>query len=160
MPKSIGTSDPTVTVAKGVSIVASGGVAAISIDGPLNFVHNYGYIGVQDYKTDTAISIRGLGTTTINNNGILYGSLSNIGSSLNILNALGSKMYLTSSPNLGVGGSFINAGYLKFSPEGLLSLPIFAYRESLVQTSTGVLGINLDFSLDYQNYWIFRELGI
>ena len=155
--KSIGDKDPSITIAKGASIIASGGASAIAIEGLVNNITNNGYIGVNNVKTDTALTVRGLGgTTNITNNGVFFGALNNIGSTLSMSNVQGARMYLTNSPNLGFGGNFVNAGYLKFSPEGLSGLPIFSYRETLTQTPTGVLGINFDFKpaiselLDFQ----------
>lgn len=156
--RSLGSADPDVTVAKGASIIASGGATAIAIDGLVNNVTNHGYIGVMDSKQDTAIKIRGLGgNTTITNNGVFSGSLDNIGSSVRITNSPGAKLYLANSPNLGFGGDFVNAGYLKFSSEGLSGLPLFAYRERLQQTSTGVLGINFDFKKNVSEILHFEK---
>jgi len=142
--KSIGTSDPSITVAKGAVVYASGGATAISLDGLVNNIINNGYIGVQNLKTDTAISISGTGgTTTIFNNGVLSGNIVNSGSNISLNNLAGARLYLTTAPDLG-GGVLTNAGFLQFNPQGLAGLATLAHTGTLIQTSTGVLGIQYD----------------
>lgn len=144
--KSIGTSDPSITVAKGASIIAAGGASAIAIDGLVNNITNNGYIGISDFRFDTAVTVRGAGgNTDIKNNGVFIGKLENQGSRVSMTNAQTGRMYLTNSPNLGVGGNFVNSGYLQFSHPALSSLSSFSYRETLKQTETGLLGINFNF---------------
>lgn len=144
--KSIGTSDPAVTIAQGASVVAAGGASAVVVDGLVNSITNNGYVGVSNLSTDTAIEIHGAGgVTNIVNNGTLSGQIANAdGSSISFTNAVGARMYLPSPINLGSGGVFTNAGYLQFSPQGQGIGASLNQIGTINQLSTGVLGVNFD----------------
>ena len=144
--KSIGTRDPSVTVAQGASVVASGGSVAIALDGLVNQLTNHGSIVSSNPQVDTAVKIVGAGgTTEIVNNGLLSGPLLNDGSVISLTNRQFGRLYLTNTPNLG-GGIITNEGYLQFGLQGQIATHQVNPTGEFVQTSTGILGLNLNFA--------------
>lgn len=144
--KSIGTSDPSVTVAQGASVVASGGSVAISVDGLVNRLTNHGVIVASNPQVDTTVKIVGAGgVTEIANYGFFSGPLSNDGSVISLTNRQSGRLYLTNIPNLG-GGILTNEGYLQFGLPGQIATHQVNPTGEFVQTSTGILGLNLNFA--------------
>ena len=141
-----GLSDPSITIAHGASVIASGGGSAIVVDGLINSITNNGYIGVANPVSDTAIQIIGAGgTTSIVNNGVLSGAINNQGSSLNFTNSQGAVLYLPGALNLG-GGTFTNAGFLQFNPQGSSLVGATTQSGSFTQTGTGTLGVKVNLN--------------
>ena len=139
-------SAPPMMSARSASVTASGGATAIVLNGLVNKLQNDGTIVAANSSTDTAIDVRGAGgATSILNNGVIAGRLVNSGSRIDILNAVGARMYLPSAPDLG-GGTLTNSGYLQWSDMGDRSPALVNHAGSLVQTSTGILGMRLDFA--------------
>ena len=144
--KSIGTSDPSVSVAQGASVVAAGGATAIALDGLVNQLTNHGSIIASNPQQDTAVKLTGAGgITQITNYGLFSGPLSNDGSTVTMNNMLTGRMYLTTVPNLG-GGILTNEGYLQFGLPGQIATHQVNPTGEFVQTSTGILGLNLNFA--------------
>jgi hypothetical protein len=139
-----GINDPEVNIAPGASVIGGAGGAGVYFAGSaINTLNNQGAISTSDGLLGRAITSDG-GTTTINNSGVTLGSIT-LGGSGNVLNNLsGARMYLTSSPNLGGDGIFNNAGYLQFNPQGFLKLGVLNQTGTLIQSSSGVLGVKFD----------------
>ncbi len=144
--KSIGTSDPNVTVAQGASVVAAGGSAAIVLDGLVNQLTNYGSVIGYNPQIDTAVKVIGAGgVTQITNHALMSGRLSNDGSAITLNNASTGRLYLANVPDLG-GGVLTNGGFLQFSSLGSTGVTNINHTGSFVQTASGVLGMHFDFS--------------
>lgn len=144
--KSIGTSDPSVTVAQGASVVAAGGSTAIALDGLVNQLTNHGVIVASNPQQDTAVKVVGAGgTTEIINHGYFSGPLSNDGSVISLTNKQSGRLYLTNIPNLG-SGILTNEGYLQFGLPGQIATHQVNPTGEFVQSSTGILGLNLNFA--------------
>lgn len=140
-----GANDPNITINKGAAVLATTGTA-IAVDGLLNNIHNEGTIAVANSRNGIALDVKGSdGTTDIYNKGLISGALTNAGSNINVLNDKDGRFYLPNMPNLGKG-VFTNAGYLMFNPLGEVATANTNHAGSFIQTSTGVLGIRLDFA--------------
>ena len=140
-----GSADPFITIGAGHVVAATGGAAAVVLDGANNQLVNHGSILVNNLLTDTAVDIRSLGVNDIQNHGLMIGRINNApNASVSFTNNEGARF--ASAGGLGFlgTGTFTNKGYFISHLAGENSTSTNSFAGTFTQTSTGVLGIKLD----------------
>jgi hypothetical protein len=142
-----GTADPYVEIASGRTVSATGGAAAVVLDGANNQLVNRGSILVNNLLTDIAVDIRSVGVNDIQNHGVMIGRINNTpNASVSFTNNEGARF--ASAGGLGFlgTGTFTNKGYFISHLSGENTTSSNSFAGTFTQTSTGVLGIKLDHS--------------
>jgi outer membrane autotransporter protein len=135
-------SDPTVTVAPGVVVSGGPGGVGVLFDGPVNLLINNGTVETQDGATGLAVQSLS-GGTTVDNAGVLTGSVQLAAGGANLLhNLAGGTLLLGPSIDLGgANGVLRNDGTLALAAPAIGSTLI---NGSLIQTGSGVLLFRVD----------------
>lgn len=143
-----GKADPFITIGSGSFVSASGGATAIAINGANNQLVNYGSILVGNALADTAVEILSPGVNDFQNHGTIAGKINNpVASTLNFTNNQGARF----------NGTLTNKGFIHLGGKNTVSVQSFTGR--LDQTSTGILGINLDHSAGLSDLVMLEESG-
>ncbi len=130
--------DMSVTLLDGSVVGGVGSGAAVRFsDGAQNTLYNFSALSTGGAD----VIVGGTGDDTINNNGLVVGSI-DLGSGLNAFyNYGGGRVESSAILNLGAGNRFINAGVL--APGGQSAIQRTLLTGNFLQTSTGVLQIKL-----------------
>jgi len=150
-------SDPIVTIAAGQSVIATEGASAVVLDGLVNELTNYGSITgsvlQQSVLTDTALTTRGNGVTTVINNGLMTGNIqATSGSTINITNnsvlIAGATLDLGSSGSCATGTAVScltnNGTFASAASSTIKSIATTDINGSFTQSSTGLTLVRVD----------------
>jgi hypothetical protein len=130
------TGDLSVTIASGSVSGGSGtGAGVVFIGGGTNVLHNFGTVSA---LSGLAVA-GGVNDETVNNHGTVIGNV-DLGGGSNVFNNFAGALF--QSGTTASVGAFANAGTL--SPGGSGALQTTAFDDTLVQTATGVLAIDLN----------------